>query len=254
MPRQSDQQHPLNIRLKSGRRRLLSTRRNLDQPGDAPTNDIINPDIPQTHRLSKPKAYPPGSVIASAIWRRDGTSSAARKWQAPNKTSWTAWLERTLHTVEAKYYQHTPGTSAASDAAHHAQVVPILSSGFDPTIFAECWELSFLGTDPRWHRQGAGSLCIRWGLERAQAEKVPAVVGASSIGYGAYVKNGFVPLRRLVELDRLFEVQEPGMWVLVKEPEGRMGNWIERAKELERDKMEGEGKRMGRRRGRRRYR
>ena len=214
------------------------------EPGDTPTGDTIHPGIPQNHRQSRrPHPYPPGSVIAGAIWSRGGTSPSARKWQTPNKSSWRAWLERTLRAVEAKYYAHTPGMEPTWDAARFAQVLPFLTTGFEPSIFAEAWELAFLSTDPRWHRRGAGSLCIHWGLERAGEEKVPAVVAASPVGYGAYVKNGFVPLRRVVEFEEMFRVEEPGIWFLVWEPPGRKGNWLERAWEAERDKrVEKEGK------------
>ena len=89
--------------------------------------------------------------------------------------------------------------------------------------------------DDDWHRQGAGSMLIQWGVQQAGKENVPAIVSSSVMGYGAYEKNGFKPMKRF-GFDEYFEVGGRGMWRLVWEPPGRQGNWLERAKEWEEDR------------------
>ena len=71
------------------------------EPGDQQTTDHVDPHIPKTHRQSRPRPYPPGSVIACATWKREGTSKSAQNHRGPNAKSWCAWLERSLQALEA---------------------------------------------------------------------------------------------------------------------------------------------------------
>jgi predicted N-acetyltransferase YhbS len=51
--------------------------------------------------------------------------------------------------------------------------------------------LKFLHTDPKHWKRGAGSLLIRWGLDKSRELQLPAYLEASPKGAGLYLKHGF---------------------------------------------------------------
>ena len=74
---------------------------------------------------------------------------------------------------------------------------------------------------------GIGGKLIQWGKERARDEGVFVGLMTSPMGEGLYRKEGFV------EIERLDGGEVGECPVLVWEPEGREGAWVERAKEEE---------------------
>ena len=203
------------------------------------TEDGDTPTVQQIGKL-----FPPGQVIGCAIWTRSGSSPTAEHWQRPNST-WLMTLEQRLFAAEGLLYEYIPRTNPTWDVVHNRQIAPILHEPWDPSIFAESWELNVLYIDVDWQRQGAGSSLIQWGLEQGQKEHVPVVVSSSPRGIGAYEKKGFRRFKRL-NFDQYFISPEPGIWKLVWEPKARAGNWLERALEAERDKKGGDGERKRR--------
>ncbi|RMZ89220.1 hypothetical protein DV736_g3557, partial [Chaetothyriales sp. CBS 134916] len=61
----------------------------------------------------------------------------------------------------------------------------------EPEYRRSHWELSMLGVDPEFQRQGVGTELVKWGVQRAQIEALPAVVVAASGLEGWYQKKGF---------------------------------------------------------------
>ncbi|KAL4793746.1 putative GNAT family acetyltransferase [Aspergillus venezuelensis] len=53
------------------------------------------------------------------------------------------------------------------------------------------YSLSYIGTDPKYERCGAGSMLVNWGLERARRENVPAALESTKNAWAFYEKLGF---------------------------------------------------------------
>ncbi|KKZ62800.1 hypothetical protein EMCG_02843 [[Emmonsia] crescens] len=54
-----------------------------------------------------------------------------------------------------------------------------------------CYCLSFIGTYPKHEGRGAGSMLIRWGLERSASENVPIQLESTMVAWPLYKKLGF---------------------------------------------------------------
>lgn len=52
--------------------------------------------------------------------------------------------------------------------------------------------MTFVGTDPKYQGQGAATMLIRWGLERAEKEGVPVYLESTLNAVSLYEKLGFV--------------------------------------------------------------
>ena len=185
---------------------------------------------------------PGGDIVGFAQWHRIGTSPAARNWQAPGKT-WDQRLERTFHGVRDKYYSFS-----CLDPVNNRKSFPgmmrILEKPFDPGIFAEAWELSGLNVRREYQRRGLAKILLKWGLDQAAAEKVPAVVKSSPTGLKTYEQAGFRLLESLDFAAFDFDPGGRGVNTLVWEPPGMEGQWYDRAKrkvEKEKDKTAAEG-------------
>lgn len=57
--------------------------------------------------------------------------------------------------------------------------------------------LKFLHTDPAHQKRGAGSMLVKWGLDKAEEMKLPAYLEASKAGKPLYVKHGFKEVDRI---------------------------------------------------------
>ena len=184
---------------------------------------------------------PGGDIVGFAQWHRMGTSPAARNWQAPGNT-WDQRLERTLHGVRAKYYSFS-WLDPVNNRKRFPGMMGILEKPFDPEIFAEAWELSGLYVRREYQRRGLAKILLKWGLDQAAAERVPAVVKASPAGLKAYEQAGFRVLESLDFGAFNFNPGGRGVNTLVWEPPGMEGQWYDRAKrkvEEEKDKKAAE--------------
>ena len=54
-----------------------------------------------------------------------------------------------------------------------------------------CTDLSALGTRPKYQKQGAASLLVQRGVEKADDFNIPAYLEATTDGKGVYMKHGF---------------------------------------------------------------
>ncbi|KAK2801316.1 hypothetical protein FQN51_005416 [Onygenales sp. PD_10] len=132
---------------------------------------------------------PGGKIVGYAAWERKGDSDAARQWKSKNESIWCR-LETFLQTIEEQYtsFFHL---DKSSDASNLAAFVDATANNFPSTIFPEMWYLALLGIHPGYQRRGIGALLVNWGIERAQAEHIPAGLESSVMGSGLYQKFGF---------------------------------------------------------------
>ena len=62
--------------------------------------------------------------------------------------------------------------------------------------------LMVLGTHPDYRRLGAAAMLLKWGQEKAEAERVTVTLFASPMGYPLYVKVGFTEVGKVhVQVD-----------------------------------------------------
>jgi GNAT superfamily N-acetyltransferase len=64
-----------------------------------------------------------------------------------------------------------------------------------------CWILMHLVTHPASRGKGAAGLLIRWGIEQAEKDRVPAYLEAGVMGRPIYERYGFVQMGDLLEVD-----------------------------------------------------
>ena len=173
---------------------------------------------------------PGGEVVGWAIWIRDGSSPVAKNWQRAGE-EWESRIERALLQMQDKYYEFI-GLDPTNKRGALARLLSVLSEPFDPQIFEESWHVDGLYVAPAYHRRGIAKIMLKWGLDQATAEKVPATVNASPVGFKVYEQVGFRSIERVdfssVEPD--FDPGEPGLHRLVWEPSGMEGHFYDPAK------------------------
>ncbi|CAO2652742.1 Nn.00g021530.m01.CDS01 [Neocucurbitaria sp. VM-36] len=64
-----------------------------------------------------------------------------------------------------------------------------------------CWILMHMVTHPSHRGKGAAGMLIRWGIEQAEKDQVPAYLEAGVMGKPAYERYGFVQIGDLLEVD-----------------------------------------------------
>jgi predicted acetyltransferase len=60
-----------------------------------------------------------------------------------------------------------------------------------------CEDLAAVGTAPKYRKQGAASLCLKWGTRLADEKGLPGYVEGTPIGTGIYRRYGFEVIDRL---------------------------------------------------------
>lgn len=73
--------------------------------------------------------------------------------------------------------------------------------------------LDLLVVDPKYQRQGAGRMLVKWGTAEADRLGVKAVVEATTYGRGLYEQEGF-------EFVENWETRLPDKWVGERVPQG----------------------------------
>jgi GNAT superfamily N-acetyltransferase len=66
---------------------------------------------------------------------------------------------------------------------------------------APCWILMHMVTRPSHRGKGAAGLLVRWGIEQAEKDHVPAYLEAGVMGMPLYERYGFVQVGDMLELD-----------------------------------------------------
>jgi ribosomal protein S18 acetylase RimI-like enzyme len=93
-------------------------------------------------------------------------------------------------------------------------------------VFPEIWHLASLVVDTRYQRRGIGAMLLEWGIEQAQAEMVPCGLESSFAGKKLYEKMGF----RTFDEVRFGAGERDVFAVMVWEPSGVEGRWLEKAR------------------------
>lgn len=114
----------------------------------------------------------------------------------------------------------------SQDSSKRAILTHLFARNFQEDIFAEAWLLANVVTHTDYQRRGIGACLVRWGLDQAQAERVPVGVESSLAGMRLYEKMGF----REFDNMRYGEKEKETMPVMVWEPPGFEGHWFDRAK------------------------
>jgi GNAT superfamily N-acetyltransferase len=78
-----------------------------------------------------------------------------------------------------------------------------------------CWVLMHMVTHPAHRGKGAAGILIRWGMEQAERDGVPAYLEAGVMGKPIYERYGFVQVGELLEVD-LKEGGGEGVFVICK--------------------------------------
>ena len=113
------------------------------------------------------------------------------------------WLFYEQPRTEAEYTTPTYLFSAAwvddTQIRSHAQewIKPLLDKRIEWLGGRPYAALIYMVTDPAFHRLGAASMCVRWGLERCAAMGIPAILEASDAGAPVYKKLGFEEVDRV---------------------------------------------------------
>ncbi|KAJ4305728.1 hypothetical protein N0V90_001259 [Kalmusia sp. IMI 367209] len=66
---------------------------------------------------------------------------------------------------------------------------------------APCWILMHMVTHPAHRGKGAAGLLVKWGIEQAEKDGVPAYLEAGVMGRPIYERYGFVQVGELLEVD-----------------------------------------------------
>ncbi|PSN69729.1 hypothetical protein BS50DRAFT_295224 [Corynespora cassiicola Philippines] len=66
---------------------------------------------------------------------------------------------------------------------------------------ASCWILMHMVTHPSYRGKGAAGLLIRWGIEQAEKDRVPAYLEAGVMGRPIYERHGFVQVGDLLQVE-----------------------------------------------------
>lgn len=113
----------------------------------------------------------------------------------------------------------------SEDASKRAMLISLFEHTFDMEIFREVWFLENLVVHKDYQRRGVGALLLKWGLDQAEAERVPCGVESSFAGLRLYDKMGF----RKIDDMRYGDKERETMPVMVWEPSGMKGHWFDRA-------------------------
>ena len=179
--------------------------------------------VPETDAGDKLPSGDPGlggEVVGFAAWSRIGKSPVARNWQRFN-AGWLASCARGMDSIRSKYQDLT---DRSSDSHHRKQVLPLIHEPHHDEIFPEVWELKVLVMELGYQRQGLGKILVRWGLNQADADRVPVLVTFSSAGYRLYTQCGFRSISS-IDLRAFFDPGENDCHTLVWEPHGMADQW-----------------------------
>jgi GNAT superfamily N-acetyltransferase len=78
-----------------------------------------------------------------------------------------------------------------------------------------CWVLMHIVTHPAHRGKGAAGMLIRWGVEQAERDGMPAYLEAGVMGRPIYERYGFIQVGELLEVD-LKEGGGEGVFVMCK--------------------------------------
>jgi GNAT superfamily N-acetyltransferase len=134
-------------------------------------------------------------------------------------------LESNLAELRNKYWAFF-NLDWSEDPSKRKILLEIFAQTFDKEIFSEAWHLENAVVSKDYQRRGIGALLVQWGLDQAEAERVPACVESSHAGLRLYEKMGFRIFNEIRFGDKEIETFPEMVW----EPSGMKGQWYDRAK------------------------
>jgi GNAT superfamily N-acetyltransferase len=114
----------------------------------------------------------------------------------------------------------------SQDSKKRVILTNLFAQTFGEDIFPEAWLLANLVTHKDYQRRGIGARLVKWGLDQAEAERVPCGVESSSAGLRLYQKMGFRQFDNMRYGERPIETMPLMVW----EPSGMEGLWFNKAK------------------------
>jgi GNAT superfamily N-acetyltransferase len=123
------------------------------------------------------------------------------------------------------YYWGLFNLDRSQDTAKRDILNKLFAQTFGEDIFPEAWLLANVVTRKDYQRRGIGARLVKWGLDQAEAERVPCGVESSFAGMRLYAKVGF---RQFDEM-RYGKKEKETMAVMIWEPSGLEGHWFDRA-------------------------
>ncbi|KAF8545249.1 hypothetical protein BDD12DRAFT_637208, partial [Trichophaea hybrida] len=133
------------------------------------------------------------TIIAFALWERNGSSGAAKK-RFRGRDTWSNMLNRWLTCVEnwsiSKNYIRRDANP--KHLAEFQKVMDAVHKQYWETLCPENFHLDLLCTHPDWRRRGAGTMLTEWGINHARQECVDVGVESSPMGLSLYERLGFL--------------------------------------------------------------
>jgi ribosomal protein S18 acetylase RimI-like enzyme len=141
-----------------------------------------------------------GSIIAFAKWAhptKPDDEYEEPPWVWPEGTAldvldgWTRLVEEAQTTAmgsQACYRKSLSRFGMFNDGSFHHSAIVQLSLQL---LLSEILGLTFIATDPRYQRHGAGALMVAWGLGQCEKERVSAYLESTEEAVNLYKKQGF---------------------------------------------------------------
>jgi len=168
-------------------------------------NPPLSPSCPQTVAVE--------TIIAFALWERNGSSSAAKK-RVRGRNTWSNMLNRNQYPAACPHpslsnVQLLSGwltcvenwsiskNYARRDVnpkhlAEFQKVMNVVHEQYWEKEYPENFHLDLLCTHPDWRRRGAGTMLIEWGINHARQEGVDVGVESSPMGLPLYESLSFL--------------------------------------------------------------
>ncbi|KAI9671807.1 MAG: hypothetical protein M1831_003335 [Alyxoria varia] len=188
------------------------------------SNNNDNDMTPNT----RPEDPSDGHIVGVAIWRRSGTSAAARSWQSVNHHSSSLVsvlpplriLESFLHNLQERYIYLLNLEAPAGDPFRMRAWDDETARGLDDIMKArEHWHMGMLGVDEKYRGRGIARKLVEFGLQNAEREGVPCMLVSAPGAKELYRKLGFRIVGWAPFDAEVVEVQE------MQEARRKRGSW-----------------------------
>lgn len=152
-------------------------------------------------RFLKLKNSDPNTTFIKAVESSSGEIVGFAKWNI--------YANNTLpDSASIKGHENNYWSDAPEELAYARHLMEVFGTERNKAIQdskGNIVSLDILAVDPKHQRKGVGHVLVKWGIDKADAMDVDAVVESSVFGKGLYEKNGFVFLKDV-------ELEVPEQW------------------------------------------
>jgi len=136
---------------------------------------------------------PVGTIVSFAVWRRSGSSDAAKKMRDRKNSDLDQADRRNVALCQASADKRYPEGRRDRDPARDEKFWSILDEVEAKYFkqFSERWDLDLLATTRRYRSHGAATALIRCGINDADENDIPCCVVSSPQGVSVYQSCGF---------------------------------------------------------------